>query len=181
MECKQCGYVMQEYEAECPRCSRLKAKGAAVPGPRQAAAAAGPAVPRYMTQREPIPDGPEYGWPLTILIWTVLLMNGGEVLFYMLVMFLGLGANAGAFTVGLLMNFSPIIGIVALIYILKGQRWGVYVYAGRAVMPAFMGLMFMGTMEGSGGILSKLLILVVDILPALAIFVMVMNRWDQFE
>ncbi|MHB0936741.1 MAG: hypothetical protein ACYDCO_26905 [Armatimonadota bacterium] len=187
MECSRCGYVMQEYEKECPRCSRMGAKQPAAPGRPQPAAAGGVAVapPRYLSRpdEDDYDDAPALGWPLTVMLWTVLMMSIGELLFFVIGLYIVTGSIIAVGFIMALGFFGPVLKVAGIISLLREQRWGLFVYAFTCVVPAILNLMMppQAGMGGGGGTLGFLILLVVDILPAIVIFYLAMTKWEILE
>lgn len=186
MECARCGYVMQEYEKECPRCSRMGARQpAGMPGRPQPAGVAGgvATAPRYLSRPDDddYDDAPALGWPLTVMLWTVLLMSIAELLFIVIGLYIATGS---IILVGfaLAFFFTPVLKVAGIISLLREQRWGLFVYSFTCVVPAIMNLMMPPTSGvNGGGTLGFLILLVVDILPAIVIFYLAMTKWEVLE
>ena len=183
MECARCGYVMQEYEKECPRCSRLGAKQPVAAGrPQPVAAPAGGAyLPASRVYDDDEDDAPALGWPLTVMLWTVLLISAAELLMIMIGIYLVTGSIL-LVGVGMAFFFTPVLKVAGIVGLLREQRWGLYVYCFTAVVPAFLNLMIPPEAGiNNGGTLGFLIMLVVDILPAIVIFYLAMTKWEVLE
>jgi len=177
---------MQEYEKECPRCSRMGAKQPATGRAMPAAAAAGIATaPRYLSRPddEDYDDAPALGWPLTVMLWTVLLMSIGELLFFVIGLYILTGSIIAVGFIMALGFFGPVLKVAGIISLLREQRWGLFVYAFMCVVPAILNLMMppQSGVGGGGGTLGFLITLVVDILPAIVIFYLAMTKWEVLE
>lgn len=189
MDCPQCGFVLDAFSEECPRCARMRAKGISAP-----ATASSPA-PSLSTQaktavqetaqsikvvpliRLPVMDTPELGWPLTILLWLVIGLHG--LLLLMLVLSSintssdMSGEVAGAIAgIKIVLAIGLVIRLAALIGILRCKRWAFYFFTFFSVVPAFFTLM-----RGGGDFLQ----LALNVVPAIAIFFLVLSQWDEFE
>jgi len=183
MECTRCGYVMQEYEKECPRCSRMGAKPAPAGRPQPAGAPGGGVatagyVPRPVYEEEDYDDAPALGWPLTVLLWAELLKSIGELLFIVIGIYIVTGSIV-LIGVALALFFTPVLKVAGLVALLREQRWGLYVYCFTTVAPAFLYLMVGASM--GGGTIGYVLALAVDILPAIAVFYLAMTKWEILE
>lgn len=185
MECPTCGYVMDAFDSHCPRCARL-GEQAKTPAVQQAerqevVETVDQMMPRLQARAamrpQPIRYAPPLGWPLTILIWLALVFNG----LFLLVLTIGIIAYQHKTTsqadssavggVGLLVAFFPAINIISLIAILRCQRWGFWVYTVFTVLPAVSTLL-------TRSLNIPLLILLA---PAIAIFILALTRWDEFD
>jgi len=211
MDCPQCGYVMDPFEEECPRCKRLGTKAgvappagtrtqppaepalSSMPAPPPSASAPRPAtlgtqatnVARDTVQSmRPEPlfniDAPDIGWPLTILLWIVIIFNSlvvAVVILGAIGVQLFLNNDQATHAVGALMwliLLVPAVQLISAIAMLRCQRWGFYLYCLFVVGPVFLGLML-------HGIPTNYLRLAIETIPAVGIFILVLSKWDMFE
>lgn len=149
MECPKCGYMLDPFEASCPRCARQHTPGATAvqpePSPQHAEVlktldALEPRLQqRAARQPAPIRYAPTLGWPLTIALWLLIAYHG---LLFGAVVLLAVGIqamNPGDKHVGvpLLVFFGtfPGMNLAGAIGMLRCQRWGFYLFMVFTVGP----------------------------------------------
>jgi len=130
MQCTKCGYVMDPFEKECPKCLRVGVAAENLPPPLpEPTILKNPSLARRMAAPPPIErDPPELGWPLTIALWVFLVIYSLSFLLYL--------ANGSILTINCAIN------IVATIGLLRCQKWGYYLLAFFSVGPIVFAMMF---------------------------------------
>jgi hypothetical protein len=177
MDCPKCGYVLDPFQASCPKCARTPAsttdelpiqKVAVMPTPMM------PAPPPHRPQ-QPSPhlqqfvrDEPELGWPLTILLWIVI----GCCLLPLLPVLLALVLRGSFSPLAFVVLIVCTLQVIPLFAMLRCQRWGFYLYCIFAVAPAVYSIFF-----GLGFVLQN----IASIAFAIAIFILVLSKWDRFD
>jgi len=178
---------MDPFERACPKCAKA---GRAAAGP---AVAAPPVAPQYQPPPEPARPqpaprqirrpqpretyDPPLGWPLTILLWVVAVVNGLGLLVLVIgalvahVAFGG-GGGAGVWTIALFFAIAPGIRVAACIGMLRGGRWGFWLFCVFSVIPVGLAFMF-GSMT--------IWRFIFDALPALLIFFLALGKMDELE
>ncbi|OPZ81271.1 MAG: hypothetical protein BWY76_03083 [bacterium ADurb.Bin429] len=188
MDCPQCGYVMDPFESTCPKCAKAGRTGAATAAP---AVAAPPVAPQYQPPPEPAKSmpapkqirrpqprdtyEPPLGWFLTILLWIVAGLNGLGLLFLLigsLVVHSLTSGEGGAGAIALFLAIIPGIRMAACIGMLRGGRWGFWLFCVFSVIPVGLSIMT-GNMT--------IWRFIFDALPALLIFFLALGKMDELE
>lgn len=97
MDCPQCGYVLDPFQKECPRCARTGGKAPAATAPATSSAQQVKTVARDAASQfkaEPLirlkMEEPELGWALAASLWSIIVIDGLLllVLFFCIVFYL---------------------------------------------------------------------------------------------
>ncbi len=171
--CQKCGYVLDPFETDCPRCKRLGAGAVKKPpAPPPAATISNEEVKKIARQMavKPKPETvasneymgyePPLGWPTTVLL--IILALGQLVIIVMKLLEGGI--------------FDPIMYVmreVGTIGLIMGQRWAFKEFALTSVVPAMILLMWEGFKDP--------LDLAIFIVPAFIVFAMVLGKLDQLD
>ena len=211
MDCPKCGYILDPFESSCPRCARLgdkAAPGAATatappPAKDQAVVDAinkiapkvqANAVPQANVAQQQVPGqppirrprqeviatGPVLGWPLTILLWIYAGLLGLYLLSFTIRMILlqssisdsNLSSMIGG--AGLIVIGAPLLVFCAIIAMLRCKLWGFWVFTIFTILPIILAYIFIGM-----NIVS--IILTIFAAPAIAIFVLAITKYDEFD
>ena len=179
--CIFCDSYLDPLTNECPQCSPPPVAASAPPLKKIAAVARDTAKSIEIVPwiRLPSLEDPELGWALTVLLWCVIMLNGATIAFWVAAAVgIQLLYNSDNVThvVGMQMFshiFNPSLRLVGTIGILRLHRWGFYIFCLFSVWPAVMAIAFP---SGDNPIL-----LLLDIVPALMIFVLALAKWDRLE
>jgi hypothetical protein len=190
MECPKCGYQLSAFETECPRCARLgdtaTPKDAVMPDqetpiPDPAVEAvlnrAAPRVLQRAAREQAPPYVPGVGWPLAILCW-IAMLGWGIVLLLVILSAVGLqvihNAESKNIAVPLLIVLGtlPAANFVALLGILRYQRWGIFVFLVFSIGPMIL-QMILGMPFPPWEIMLAVFNIVV--------FLLSMGKWHEFE
>ena len=202
MVCPKCGYVLDPFEKDCPRCARRPASPPAhrpssfADEPHTAEPPPPPGVPlaSKITEaaqdtaksievvplvRLPGIDEPDLGWPLAIFLWLVMALNGAIIVYWVAAAIgvqLIFNSEEATHTAGMTMFFfifNPSLRLLGAIGLYRGMRWGFYLFCLFSVLPAFWDLMANG--------LNNPVKFALEIVPALAIFMLALVKWDRLE
>ena len=188
MDCPQCGYVMDAFQQECPRCARTGGKPPAAVAPVESREAVATRVKTAAkdtaSQFKVVPliklpkmEEPELGWTLTISLWVAIGLNG---LLALILLLIGLLASGGNLLIAILGAFIPGVRLIGALGILRSQRWGFWLFTIFAVVPVFLALMF----NGAGWLVSDIkgyLELFLNVIPSVLIFFLTLAKWSEFE
>jgi hypothetical protein len=188
MDCPQCGYVLDPFENSCPKCAKTGRAAistvAAAPAPPVMAsppvATPQPVTPQPVPRqvRRPAPPKERYepplGWFLTILLWVVGGLNVVVMILLIIVSivahYLGGSNNPGA--MAFFLAIIPGIRMAACIGMLRGGRWGFWLFCVFSVIPVGLSIM-MGNMN--------IFTFIFDALPALVIFFLALGKMNELE
>lgn len=182
MECPHCGYLMDDFTTECPKCTRLKAQGKA-PTPAATAAQVGASLPAAPPRQQR--KTPELGWPITITLWAVIGMNCLMILAVIVsAIFTAVTSaqpHAEYVDSSIYVEMAgvcciPILALVGAIAAMRQNQWGVRVMAVFNIAP--------GLIAFKRGVNAEPLVIICVYIPAavaLAALICILPEWDSFE
>lgn len=166
MQCEKCGYLMDAFDKDCPRCLRVGVAAAPTdttmvddPLPMPTILNGPPPARTKAKPTKPERDPPYLGWPLTISLWVYI---GVFVLAF-------IGTLASDKPSGL---FGIICGLVASIALLRCKRWGFFVLSIGTLMPIILSLFYGGLANPLNWILGA---------GAIVIVAYSADNWDKLD
>lgn len=188
MDCPRCGYAMDPFDIECPRCMRLGPQAVATRAPvpsnpplepesfRQSPPHLAGQAPDERIVLPPLRYVPPLGWLLTITLWVALIIQGA---FLGAVTLAAIGVQVlyhddphAGIPILIVLGLFPAVRLVSLMFLLRCQRWAFYLFLCFTAAPLFWNLMIGRAFHPFDW---------VNLAITLIIVVMSLAKWKEFE